>query len=136
MELQNDTHNNPQEGDTQPTGEKTFTQDDLNRIVSKRLAEEKSKSEAEFSKREQELNQRELNLKAKEVLAEKKLPEQLVEVLKFSDEETLNKSVEVIAEIMNGSEKPKIPLKTGMRQMGTDCMNCAETDIRKAMKLE
>ena len=41
----------------QGTGEKTFTQDDVNRIVQERLAKEKTKNsgEADFAKREQEL---------------------------------------------------------------------------------
>lgn len=41
----------------QGTGEKTFTQDDVNRIVQERLAKEKAKNsgEADFAKREQEL---------------------------------------------------------------------------------
>ena len=59
-------------------GEKTFTQEEVNRIVSERLSKEKGKinadREASYAKREQELNIRELKLKARESLNEKNLP--------------------------------------------------------------
>lgn len=60
---------------SQETGEKTFTQEDVNRIVQERLAKEKSKNngDADFAKREQELAQRELHMSAKEMLSEKGL---------------------------------------------------------------
>lgn len=83
------------------TGEKTFTQEDVNRIVQERLAKAKSSSEADFTRREQELVQRELHMTAKEVLAEKGLPVQLIDALNCSDKETMEKSISVIEKVFN-----------------------------------
>lgn len=70
-------NDNPTSG--QGTGEKTFTQEDVNRIVQERLAKEKARNggEADFAKREQELARRELHMTARELLSEKGLPVQL-----------------------------------------------------------
>ena len=87
----------------QGTGEKTFTQDDVNRIVQERLAKEKTKNsgEADFAKREQELAQRELHMTAKEMLSEKGLPVQLFDALNCTDKETLEKSIATIETVFN-----------------------------------
>ena len=81
---------------TEQQQEKTFTQEQVNAIVSKRLAEEKAKGEAVLNKREAELNQREMQIRAKELLAEKGLPKNLADVLRYSDEESLKAAVDVI----------------------------------------
>lgn len=88
---------------SQETGEKTFTQEDVNRIVQERLAKEKSKNngDADFAKREQELAQRELHMSAKEMLSEKGLPVQLFDALNCKDEETLKKSISTIETVFN-----------------------------------
>ena len=51
--------------------EKTFTQEQVNAIVSKRLAEAKASNESALNKREEELNQREMRIRAKELLSER-----------------------------------------------------------------
>lgn len=101
MENIMDQNANPATG--QGTGERTFSQDDVNRIVQERLAKEKAKgnNEAEFAKREQELAQRELLLNAKEVLSEKSLPVQLLDALNCTDKETMEKSISIIETIFN-----------------------------------
>lgn len=76
--------------------EKTFTQEQVNAIVSKRLAEAKASNEAALSKREAELNQREMQIRAKELLTERGLPKQLADVLKYSDEKSLIAAIDVI----------------------------------------
>ena len=83
------------------TGEKTFTQEDVNRIVQERLAKAKSSNEADFTKREQELVQRELRMTAKEVLTEKGLSVQLIDALNCVDKETMEKSISVIEKVFN-----------------------------------
>lgn len=85
------------------TGGKTFTQEDVNRIVGERLAKEKAKAnnDGDFSKREQELEQRELRLTAKEVLTGKGLPVQLLDALNCTDKETMEKSISTIENIFN-----------------------------------
>ena len=76
--------------------EKTFTQEQVNAIVGRRLAEQKQQLENEFVKREQELNRREMSIRAKELLAEKGLPKDLATVLRYDDEESLIKAIDTI----------------------------------------
>ena len=76
--------------------EKTFTQEQVNAIVSKRLAEAKASNESALNKREEELNQREMRIRAKEFLSERGLPKSLADVLKYSDEKSLAAAIDVI----------------------------------------
>lgn len=76
--------------------ERTFTQEQVNAIVGKRLAEQKQQLESEFVKREHELNKREMSIKAKELLSQKGLPKDLAEVLKYDTEEELTKAIDTI----------------------------------------
>ncbi|MCM1221960.1 MAG: DUF4355 domain-containing protein [Lachnospiraceae bacterium] len=103
MEDNNNINQNANPAADQGTGEKTFTQEDVNRIVGERLAKEKAKNsgEADFAKREQELAQRELHMSAKELLSEKGLPVQLFDALNCTDEETMKKSIATIEKIFN-----------------------------------
>lgn len=76
--------------------EKTFSQDDVNRIVQERLAREKETAAAEIAKREEELQRKELALYAKQTLTDKGLPVELLDVLKLDDQEQFTKSIEVL----------------------------------------
>lgn len=100
-----DPQDNPEPNNN---GDKTFTQEDVNRIVSERLAKEKAKyeansqaktqkREAELSKREQELLTRELKATARETLMNKNLPKDLLDVVNYSSEEEMNKSIDILA---------------------------------------
>ncbi|WP_195199839.1 hypothetical protein [Faecalispora jeddahensis] len=77
-------------------GEKTFSQDDVNRIVGERLAKEKAKGEATLAEREQQLAQRELLLTAKEKINEMGLPADLVDALNVSSPEALDKALNIV----------------------------------------
>lgn len=130
---------------SQETGEKTFTQEDVNRIVQERLAKEKSKNsgDADFAKREQELAQRELHMSAKEMLSEKGLPVQLFDALNCKDEETLKKSISTIETVFNeykANATKSIQLKSFTPGVPTSPVNVGDGDaddlnIRKAMGL-
>lgn len=76
--------------------ERTFSQDDVNRIIQERLAKEKAKSDAAIAQREQELAHREFMLTAKEKLAGKKLSPALLDALNVSSPEAFEKSLEII----------------------------------------
>lgn len=128
----------------QGTGEKTFTQEDVNRIVGERLAKEKAKNstDADFEKREQELARRELRLNAKELLSEKGLPAQLLDALNCADKETMEKSISTIENIFNeykANATGNIQFKgfqPGMSAQTPDAKAGAEDlEIRKAMGL-
>ena len=108
------------EGDPAPiSGEKTFSQDDVNRIVGERLAKEKAKYEAdsqvafkskqeELTKREQELQFREFKSKARESLSEKGLPNELLEVINYSNEDEMNKSIGILEKAYQTKNSPMI----------------------------
>lgn len=88
---------------TEGTQGKTFTQEDVNRIVQERLAKERNKQSIseELDKRSAELERRELHMTAKEILSEKGLPVQLFEALNCTNEETIKKSVSIIEAVFN-----------------------------------
>lgn len=125
----------------QGTGEKTFTQEDVNRIVQERLAKEKAKSsgDADFAKREQELARRELHMTAKEMLSEKGLPVQLFDALNCTDEESLKKSVATIEKIFNEYKANLKPTFRGMTPADGHLKPSAdETEdaaLRRAMRI-
>lgn len=101
------TDSTPQEGG------KTFTQEEVNRIVSERLSKEKGKINAEreatYTKKEQELNTRELKLKARETLSEKSLPSELLDVLNCSSEEELLRCIDILEQTYSKNQKQGEP---------------------------
>ena len=143
MEDNNNINQNANPAADQGTGEKTFTQEDVNRIVGERLAKEKAKNsgEADFAKREQELAQRELHMTAKELLSEKGLPVQLFDALNCTDEETMKKSIATIEKAFNDykANATKQVKFTGFQPGASETMPKAEAagdlEIRKAMGL-
>ena len=93
-------------------GETTFTQEQVNKIVSDRLAREKVKSEAALAEREQQLAQRELLLTAKEKLTESGLPVELLDALNVSSPEAMDKAITTlkgVIGILDGMTVQKIP---------------------------
>jgi hypothetical protein len=140
----NNMNQNADPAAEQGTGEKTFTQDDVNRIVQERLAKEKAKNsgDADFAKREQELAQRELHLTAKEMLSEKGLPVQLFDALNCTDKETLEKSISTIETVFNDYKVNATSNMTfrGFQPGGTGMTpstgsSTDDLEIRKAMGL-
>ena len=78
------------------TQEKTFTQDEVNRIVQDRLAREKGKGSEELDKREAALNYRERKMNAVDELRKNGLPDYLAEALNLNTDEDFQKSMEAI----------------------------------------
>lgn len=119
-------------------GEKTFSQEDVNRIVGERLAKEKAKGEAALAEREQQLAQRELLLTAKEKLTENGLPVELVDALNVSSPEALEKALSTVKTVLDKYKSEARPMKfsgakpaeslSGVRNTGDD-------SLRKAMRL-
>lgn len=142
MEDNNNINQNANPAADQGTGEKTFTQEDVNRIVGERLAKEKAKNsgEADFAKREQELARRELHMTAKELLSEKGLPVQLFDALNCTDEEGMKKSIATIEKVFN-DYKANLPKPTfkgfqpGASNVRPDAGMVGDLELRKAMGL-
>ena len=120
-------------------GETTFTQEQVNKIVSDRLAREKVKSEAALAEREQQLAQRELLLTAKEKLTDAGLPVELLNALNVSSPEAIEKAITTMKGVIDKikAEAPKPftihgakPAEAGRRpEVGAD------SRLRKAMGL-
>ena len=73
--------------------ERLFTQEELNRVISRRVAEERARADAALRQRESELLQREYAYHVQSTLNEKRLPPQLAEILKGGDKDTFDKSL-------------------------------------------
>ena len=137
-----DTKNTSSEGTKTSTegaqSERTFTQDDVNRIVQDRLAKERSKGVDELDKRKAELDRREFLMNAKETLTGKGYPAELLEALNCESEETFNKSIELIGRIFNQGETGKAQeLEQKKAKFTAPSRAGVYTDsIRKAMGLQ
>lgn len=79
---------------------KTFTQEEVNQIVSGRLKEEREKmkkeQDATFAEREQKIAAREMRLNAIDKLREKGLPSSLVDAINCSSDEAMSKSIDIL----------------------------------------
>lgn len=94
-------------GDNGATGGKTFTQDEVNRIVSDRLAREREKATPQVDEREQALKAREARLDCRDYLDSKKYPAELMEVLDVSDVETFKATVGKLMEKFPDLSRPR-----------------------------
>lgn len=122
------------ETNPQPQADRTFTQDEVNKIVSDRLNEDRQKREQPkpdpIAEREAELAKREFALEARYMLKDKGHNERLLEVLNAPDKESLEKCLAVIDEIYGDpGAKPIIITKpvntTGSISVGTDRIRAA-----------
>ena len=92
----NNMNQNIDPAGNQGAGEKTFTQDDVNRIVSDRLAKDREKASKELGEREQELAKREFRLNSRQKLIDRGYPEDILDALNCSSEEAFNKALDII----------------------------------------
>lgn len=106
MDLQN-TNQNADPAAGQGTGERTFSQEDVNRIVQDRLAKDREKGSKELDEREQELAKRELRLNSRQKLIGKGYPESLLDALNCSSEEAFDKALDIIDGLMEERLAPK-----------------------------
>ena len=90
-------------------GVKTFTQEDVNRIVSSRLTEDREKHGAELAEREKELSHREYTVNAKAHLAGKGLPTELLDIVKASSMEELEGALKVLETHMQKKGQHTLP---------------------------
>ncbi len=142
------TENMDQNADpaAQETGERTFTQDDVNRIVQERLAKDREKASKELGERAQELAQREFRLDSRQKLIDRGYPESIMEALNCNSEKEFDKALDIIdglikertpseaeklemeARMKAAASAPKFTDKSEPRRAGTDL-------IRQAMNL-
>ncbi len=108
---------------------KTFTQEEVNRIVQERLA--RAKAVTGPSDRELELQQRETAIYVKERVSEMGLPKDLCDSLRGLDKETVDKCIQIIAPFAQKAAEPILNAvgPTGSGKGGDDA-------IRRAMGLK
>lgn len=104
--MENNQNNNP------ANGERTFTQEEVNRIIGERLAKEKAKGDAASAEREQQLAEREKQLANREALYDLKdqlkemgLPAELLPVLNVQDKAALDKALEALKAYIDEKSK-------------------------------
>lgn len=91
--------------------EKTFTQDEVNKIVSDRLGREKERYEKDYQAKAEELRQQELRIKGTELLKSHHLSEEMYDILKFSNTEELETSILSLKKALQGTHQEKSLLK-------------------------
>ena len=120
-------------------GEKTFTQEQVNQIISDRLARDRAKGEAALAESEQQLAQRELLLTAREKLTENGLPVELVDALNVSSPEALEKALSTVKTVMDKYKAEAQPIKIigGAKPAEVLCRAkyTGDASLRKAMEL-
>lgn len=119
-------------------GNKTFTQEDVNRIVQERLAKERAKNEAPSAK-EQELAAREAKLACKEYLLDTGGDSVLLDVLDTSDPEKFKKAVTKLREagytaLSANGKTSGARIRTGMSHQGGTSYGGSESQIADAFK--
>ena len=119
-----------QQTGTQGEGGKTFTQEEVNRIVQERLARAKTAQEPDA--RELELEKRENAIYLREQIATHRLPDTLLEEMQGMDKATIDKCLKILAPYAKKASEP-ILNAVGPTAGGAQ----SESDaIRKAMGLK
>lgn len=131
--------NTAQEGEENLTeGNKTFSQEDVNRIIQERLAKEKQKGQEALTAREQELAAKEYRLDATAILREKGLPDELADMIKAGSVEEFSKNVETIVGLIGNrkeTEEPQV-IATGSVIGAISGIGTEADPIRKAFGLK
>ena len=92
MNVQQPAATTQPEGNGTPAEGKTFTQEDVNRIIGERLAKEKEKGNSSLEQREKELAMREkFRMTARELLESQRLPLKLVDAFELYRSKSLRK---------------------------------------------
>lgn len=97
-------------------GERTFTQEEVNRIVAERLARERAKTEpSPADEREQALKAREAKLDCREYLDAQGYPAALLDVLDSSDTAKFKASVEKLVKAFPALISAQQPIREGWK---------------------
>lgn len=121
-------------------GQRTFSQEDVNRIVQDRLAKDRAKASEEVSKREQELAEREFRLNSRQKLIDRGYPESIMEALNCSSEEAFDKALDAIDSLLKerGSTLEDVKARQNAARFTVPMGRNSQSDtdpIREAMRL-
>ena len=131
------TTNPPEDG-------KTFTQEEVDRIVQERLARERKKNQVQepnpLEDRERDLARREAALGARELLTAEGYPVKLAEVIDYKDMDDFKAKYEALKEFLPDPNAPQIVLTRstngGGYSIGGNTESAEERAIREAMRLD
>lgn len=98
-----DIKNQEMEQENSNNEEKTFTQDEVNRIVQERLSRNKSKND-ELEEREKKIIQRELKADCREKLKTLDIPDEYSDLFNGSSEDDLNEFINKLSKIKEKSK--------------------------------
>lgn len=121
-------------------GAKTFTQDEVNRIVSERLARERDKSAVEQAKtdsieqREKDLSAREAAMSCREYIAGKGYPDSLLEVFDTTDADKFKAQVDKLIELFPEIDPTKAAKMPVFVRGGTGGSYSGNSQIADAFK--
>lgn len=102
------------------TTEKTFTQEEVNAIISERLTRERAKSNNGSDERERALKSREAALACREYILEKGLSSDFLDVLNTNNLEEFKTSIEKLEKIMSQNlPVSTVTVSTGMSHEST-----------------
>lgn len=127
---------NTSQGNTPQSEGRTFTQEDVNRIVQERLAKERNKSaqNPDLDKREEDLKKRENKIVCAERLSEKGYPKEILDILDTSDPDKFMENVEKLSSLGGIRSKDSKPIP--MVVSGTPGpANKKDAELRKAFRL-
>lgn len=106
------------DADPEQEAGKTFTQEEVNKIVENRLNRERRKlssaligedpREAELAEREKAVLKKELQAEARAWIANKGLPPESLDLLDYLDKESCNKSLEKLEAVINEAVQARI----------------------------
>lgn len=123
---------------TAPEGAKTFTQEEVNAIISRRLAEDRTKHGAELAAREQALQQKEaafqkqeLESKATARLTARGLSADFLTLVDTSSAEAMERTLSIIEK-----NTPQTPAPRQAMAQRVGGVSAAVDPIRQAMGLE
>lgn len=106
----NNMNNENSQGQQQNTSgasgneQKTFTQEDVNRIVQDRLAKEKQKGQEDITAKQKELAAKELRLDSIALLREKELPDELADIIGASNIKEFGEKADKLKSLMNSTK--------------------------------
>lgn len=110
--------------------EKKYTDDDVDRILAKKIAAERSKNIKQYSeeleKRERAVLQRELAAEAKERLANDSLPSSLLELMNYNSTEEFEESYAKVSKVFKETLKQRI---SGRKPENPDTSRFSGVDV-------
>ena len=144
--MEDNTNTLPVEDNTE-YGQKTFTQEEVDSMIQKRVSRERSTwekresqfkaREQEFQTREQELNEREFKFNSMEILAERSLPVELADVLNYTKNDDLNSTIDHVERIFKSAVEAEVTkrFRGTTPKRGNVTPSAIADGMRKAMRL-